>query len=180
MNKANFNCFKVSAERSSLFFVPVTGKNVSNTTIQTISELAETVLADSEFFLVDVEVKGADTPVIWVYVDAEDRGVNMDECAGLSNELGFLLDAHEIFRGGYRLNVSSPGLSRPLTDRRQYPKNKGRKSRVKFKSDEGSYHTVEGVLSEITEDTIRLEKEEGNRMNIPFEQVVEAKIIPSL
>ncbi|MDZ7771197.1 MAG: ribosome maturation factor [Balneolaceae bacterium] len=153
---------------------------MSNKTVQTISELAETVLADSEFFLVDVELKGGNTPVVWVYVDAEEKGVNMDECARLSNELGFLLDAHDIFKAGYRLNVSSPGLSRPLSDRRQYPKNKGRKSRVKFRSEEGSYETVEGILSEISDDAISLEKEEGNRLKIPFEQVVETKIIPSI
>lgn len=169
----------MSAERFSLFFVPDIRKTVSNRVEDKISELAESALGSTDFFLVDVEIKGGDQPVVWVYVDAEDRGVNMDECAKLSNEIGFLMDAHELLRGGYRLNVSSPGLSRPLTDRRQYPKNEGRRSKIKFR-DQGNYETVEGTLSEVSGDTIFLEREDGEVLRIAFDKVVETKIIPSL
>lgn len=146
----------------------------------TISELAETVLEDSELFLVDVEVKGArGAQEVWVYVDAEEGGVNLDECADISNELGFLLEAHEVFATKYRLNVSSPGLSRPLSDRRQYPKNRGRKTRIKYKKD-GEYLKVEGILREVTEAAIRVENEETGELFIPFENIVETKILPSI
>lgn len=144
-----------------------------------IFELAESVLSDSEFFVVDVEVKGARQPVVWVYVDGEERGVNMDECANISNELGFLMEAHDIFQGQYRLNVSSPGLARPLTDRRQYPKNKGRKARIKYKANE-EYHKAEGVLRNVDDDRLVLEEEDGTSLTVKFDQLVEAKIIPSI
>ena len=141
--------------------------------------MAESVLSRTDFFLVDAEVKGGNPPVVWVYVDAAEKGVNMDECAEISKELGFLLDAHELFRGNYRLNVSSPGLSRPLTDRRQYPKNEGRTARIKFKSG-GEYRKVEGVLRKVTEQNIVIEKEGGSTEAIDFNQLVETKILPSI
>ena len=71
----------MSAERSSLFFVPKIKKIVQNKVIEKISELAESVLVNTDFFLVEVEIKGNKEPVVWVYIDADDRGVNMDECA---------------------------------------------------------------------------------------------------
>lgn len=167
----------MSTERSSLFFVPEIKKIVQNKVKRKIFELAESVVSDTDFFLVDVEIKGGNQPVVWVYVDGEERGVNMDECAELSNELGFLMDAHDIFQGHYRLNVSSPGLTRPLTDRRQYPKNKGRKARIKFKVNE-EYRKTEGVLRNVEGEQLVLEKEDGTSLTISFDQIVEAKIIP--
>lgn len=154
-------------------------KAVQNKIINKISELTESVLSGTDFFLIDVEIKGGNEPVVWVYIDAEDRGVTMDECAELSNELSFLMDAHEVFSGTYRLNVSSPGVTRPLADRRQYPKNRGRKSRIKFKVN-GEYLKVEGILDEVDEDKIILKQEDGSTIDISFDQVVETKIIPSI
>ncbi|WP_138429961.1 ribosome maturation factor RimP [Fodinibius saliphilus] len=151
---------------------------MSNKVTDKIAEVAESVLATTDFFLIDVEIKGGDTPEVWISIDASDRGVNMDECADVSNEISFLMDAHDIFSGKYRMNVSSPGLSRPLVDRRQYPKNEGRKAKVKYKEN-GEYCKVEGVLHEILEDEIIIELEDESTLAVPFDDLVETKIIPS-
>nr|WP_240894694.1 hypothetical protein [Fodinibius halophilus] len=76
------------------------------------------------------------------------------------------------------MNVSSPGLSRPLVDRRQYPKNKGRQAKVKYKEN-GEYRKVEGVLREILKDEIIIELEDESTLAVPFDDLVETKIIPS-
>lgn len=168
----------MSAERFSLFFVPVIPKIVQNTVTEKISELAESVLNTTDFFLIDVEIRGGDTPEVWVSIDAEDRGVNMDECADISNELSFLMDAHDIFSGAYRINVSSPGLSRPLVDRRQYPKNVGRKAKFKYKKDD-EYQKVEGTLQQVDDEHVIIELEDKSTITVPFESLVETKIIPT-
>ena len=169
----------MSAERYSLFFVPIIQGIVQNKVTNEISELAESVLSTTDFFLVDVEIRGGDTPEVWVSVDAKDRGVNMDECAEISNELGFLLDAHDIFSGRYRINVSSPGLDRLLVDRRQYPKNVGRKGAFKYETEEGEKTEIEGMLQEVSEDNITVQQEDESTLTIPFDRLVETKIIPS-
>jgi ribosome maturation factor RimP len=142
-----------------------------------ITELATSLAEDKGLILVEVELKpsGKET-VVWVYMDAEDRFLNLDEYAEMSNDLAFQIDAHELFDGKYRLNVSSPGLSKPLVDVRQYPKNKGKKARVKYKQDE--YHTAEGILSEVEEEAIVIEVKENDRLRIPFADIVETKILP--
>ena len=152
---------------------------MQNKVIQKISELTESVLANTDFFLIEVEVKGNKEPVVWVYIDADDRGVNMDECADVSRELSFLMDAHDIFPGGYRINVSSPGVTRPLSDKRQYPKNKGRKAKVKYKSD-GEYIKIEGILQDVDENDIAIEQEDGSVLKLDYDQLVETKIIPTI
>lgn len=148
-------------------------------TIKKISELTESVLSGTDFFLVDVEIKGNKEPVVWIYLDADDRGINMDECAKFSRELGFLMDAHDMFPGGYRINVSSPGVTRPLSDKRQFPKNKGRKTKVKYKAD-GEYVKVEGILQDVDEQDIAILREDGSVLKLPYEQLVETKIIPTI
>lgn len=152
---------------------------MQNKVIEKISELTESVLSGTDFFLIEVEVKGDREPVVWVYVDAKDRGINMDECAELSRELSFVMDAHDIFTGGYRINVSSPGVTRPLSDRRQFPKNKGRKTKVKYKSDD-KYLKVEGILQDVDERDIVIEQEDGSVLKLGFDQLVETKIIPTI
>lgn len=168
----------MSAERYSLFFVPVNGENVRNKVVDKVSELAESVLSTTDFFLVDVQVKGSNAPEIWVSVDAEDRGINMDECAEISNELSFLMDAHDLFSGKYRINVSSPGLGRPLVDRRQYPKHEGHKAKVKYKKD-GEYLKVTGTLQQVTDHDISIQVDDQSVIKVAFDDLAETKIIPS-
>ena len=144
-----------------------------------IANLAESVLAGTDFFLIDVEIKGSRTPEVWIYVDGAERGINMDECAEISDELGFLIDAHEIFPDAYRLNVSSPGLSRPLVDRRQYFKNMGRTVKVKYKDEEG-YHKIQGELEDLTDQMITIHQGNGDSLDVLFSQIVETKVVPSL
>lgn len=149
-----------------------------NKVVDKVSELAESVLSTTDFFLVDVQVKGSNAPEIWVSVDAEDRGINMDECAEISNELSFLMDAHDLFSGKYRINVSSPGLGRPLVDRRQYPKHEGHKAKVKYKKD-GEYLKVTGTLQQVTDHDISIQVDDQSVIKVAFDDLAETKIIPS-
>src|SRR5699024_8828009 len=102
----------------------------------------------------------------------------MDECAEISNELGFLMEAHELFTKNYRLNVSSPGLDRPLVDRRQYLKNKGHRVKVSYKQN-GEDLKVEGTLQEVSEEEIVVEINEQTTVAISFDDLAETKVIPS-
>ena len=149
-------------------------------TIQIIKDLAIPLAEEHDLFVVDVEVKtGSGLTEAWLYLDAEDRGVNLDECADISRELGFLLEAHETFENKYRLNVSSPGLSRPLSDKRQYKKNEGRKAKIKFKIND-EYQKVTGIITGLADDTIQLEDENGEAVHVPFDDILETKIVPNI
>lgn len=148
-------------------------------TLNTIKEIAQPIVEQEDMFLVDVEVKGAKVPEVWVLVDTEEGDVNLDTCSQISRELSFLLEDKSVFEKAYRLNVSSPGLSRPLSDWRQYPKNQGRTARVKYKKD-NEYFTVEGVLLNVTDEQIEVKPEDDKLVLIPIEEIVETKIIPKI
>lgn len=145
----------------------------------TIKELLAPLLTERKLFLVELNIRGKKQKVVTIYVDAEDRDVNVDECTDVSRELGFLIDAHELLDDSYRLDVSSPGLSRPLVDYRQYPKNKGRRAKVKYK-EQGNYHKLEGTIEEVDNDNVLLKTADGAELQIAFSDVVETKIIPDI
>lgn len=144
---------------------------------ENIKELAAPLAEEKGYFLVDVELKTGSGTELWVYLDGEDTGVNIDECADISRELSFLVDAHELIGDKYRLNVSSPGLSRPLTDKRQYKKNIERTIRVRYWKDEESAKMT-GELTKVTGDSIFVSVDGNQQTEIPFDAIIEAKIIP--
>jgi ribosome maturation factor RimP len=152
---------------------------MNSTTINTIKELAKPIVEQEDMFLVDVEFKNAKVQEVWVLADSEKGGVDLDACARVSRELSFILEEKDIFNKAYRLNVSSPGLSRPLSDKRQYPKNEGRTVKVKYKSDE-EYLTVEGVLQSVNDSQIEVKPEDDKLVVIPFDNIVETKIVPKI
>jgi len=149
-------------------------------TMQIIKDLAAPLVEPKDLFIVDIEHKtGSGLNEVWLYLDAQNRGVNLDECAEISKELGFLMEAHELFENKYRLNVSSPGLSRPLTDVRQYKKNEGRKAKVKFiKEDE--YDKTVGIIVGVDEKGITLEDQDGKNVTVLFDDIKETKIVPNI
>ena len=147
--------------------------------LKRIKELAETLVSQTDMFLVDVELKQQEMNVVWVYVDSETGGVNLDECSRISRELSFMVESEELFVKSYRLNVSSPGLSRPLSDRRQFAKNRGRTAKVKYKQDD-SYEKIEGILKDVSEDYVKIQHDKDKETSIRFEDLVETKIVPTI
>ncbi len=143
-----------------------------------IKELAAPLADEKNLFLVDVELKTGGGTEVWVYLDGEERGVNLDECTEISRELGFLIDAHEILGDKYRLNVSSPGLSRPLTNKRQYKKNIERTLKLRFRKENEEVGKLEGIIASVTDTGVLVAESESNEVEISFDSIIEAKIIP--
>jgi len=150
-----------------------------NDPLKRIEELALPLVEQENMFLVDIELKQQDMNVVWVYVDSEKGGVNLDICSKISRELSFLVENEEIFPKSYRLNVSSPGLSRPLSDKRQYGKNVGRTIKVKYKQ-EGEYEKIKGILKEVTDKNVTIEDESGQTVTTDFDNLVETKVVPKI
>lgn len=143
--------------------------------VEHIRSISESVVEQAGCFLLDVVPESGKETVYWILVDAEEAPVSLETCGELSREIGFLLDAHDELKGRYRLNVSSPGLDRPLTDKRQYTKNIGRRIRIRFL--DGS--SEEGILQKADAGSLSVETESGTRQH-PFEHVREALIIPTI
>ena len=127
-----------------------------------ILDLVEKHLPDEEHFIVEVKIdRVADKTKILILVDA-DQGMTIAACASLSRALSGELETNELLEEAYTLEVSSPGLDYPLTEKRQYQKNIGRTLKVFLLSGE----EVSGKLKEVDEQGIKLvvtKKEKGKK-----------------
>lgn len=142
-----------------------------------VSELVDEAIAGTNVFVVEVEVRGSHgSRVVDIYVDS-DEDLAIDRLAEISREVSFLLDVEDVIPGRYSLNVSSPGLDRPLRLPRQYRKNIGRSLRVHYQKPDGSGATeTVGTLRSADEDAIELDVANGDARRIPLDDVVWAKV----
>ena len=97
-----------------------------------IRQLAEPLLASEGMELVLVECLKMPTRwLVRIFMDRE-GGVTVDDCAHISNQLGDLLDVHDVPPGPYTMEVSSPGLDRPLDSDRDFLKYRGSQVRLRL------------------------------------------------
>ena len=96
-----------------------------------VNELLQPYLNEDQYFVVGIQVSPSRTRAkITVLLDS-DTGITIEECAGISRQLGNQLEELEAFEGqAFTLEVSSPGVDEPLVLRRQYLKNVGREVEV--------------------------------------------------
>src|SRR5436190_13576294 len=92
-----------------------------------IEELVLSNLENKDLFIVDTLLSGsAGMRKITVLLDGN-NGVTIEDCARLSRKLGVIIEETELIDSAYLLEVSSPGVEQPLTLKRQYVKNVGRR-----------------------------------------------------
>ncbi len=143
-----------------------------------LQELAERCIDKKSIFLVDLEAKGkASNPTLWVYLDSDTGGISLNECAEISRKLQVLIEANGVFGSAFTLNVSSPGLDKPLKLIRQYKSNEGRNATVRFKSDE-TVKMLEGTITVADDEGIEIENE-GKKTRLGFSDIIETKIQPA-
>ena len=99
--------------------------------VREVSLLVEPILDEMAFELVDIEfIPDRGRWILRIYLDKE-GGITLDDCALVSRELGDLIDVKDVFPGKYSLEISSPGLNRPLKKEKDFLKAVGRKVKVK-------------------------------------------------
>ena len=129
-------------------------------------------------FLVDVAIKQeGETSVLQIFFDT-DAGVTIDQCAQVSRELNRAIELHQLLENSFRLEVSSPGIDRPLKLLRQYRKNLGREYRVRYRS-EGTTNECVGKLEAIDEQRITFQPNQGETVTLEFESILESiEVLP--
>ena len=119
------------------------------------------VIEENHFELVDVEyVKEGSSWYLRVYIDKE-NGINIDDCELVSRALSDLLDENDFIEDAYILEVSSPGLGRPLKKDKDFKRSLMEEVEIKlYKAREGS-KDYKGILKAYDDDTVTIE-EDGN------------------
>lgn len=141
-----------------------------------ITDQLNALFASEHFHVIDVKVgAGSRVPLIRLVVDREDRFVTIDDCADLSVKINDILEVNNCFPKGYRLEVSSAGLSHKLRERWEFRKHMDRRIRV-FYSNHGQPKEVEGILLEIHADQLVLQHGE-EQVAVAFKDMDYAKSV---
>lgn len=124
--------------------------------------------------LVDVELRGnPGSRVVRIYVDRV-GGISLDECVAISRDISDRFDIEDMIHGSYRLEVSSPGVTRPLTTLADFKRAVGRRVRIRMRG-EGDRRfgrgEVVGALLSADKESIRIRFSTGETVELPFDQI---------
>ena len=143
-----------------------------------IARLIEPAVKDMGLDLVRVAmIGGTSDPTLQVMAERPDtRQLTIEDCADLSRKISDILDEADPIEEGYRLEVSSPGIDRPLTRRSDFADWTGHEARIKFVEPVDGAKQVSGDIEGIDGDTIRIATPKGER-TVDFNNIASAKLL---
>lgn len=151
------------------------------TTVEQIKEIALPLLDSLGLELVELEFrKEGQGMVLRLYID-KPGGIMLDDCAAVSRELSELLDVEEIIDCHYNLEVSSPGLNRPLTKPADYERYAGRLVKIRTfealpDSAGNKRKTFLGELSGLAGGIVTIKLVEGQSAALPLDKIAKANL----
>ncbi len=141
-----------------------------------LEELAETLVASEGMELVDLEYRRQGPRwMLRLFIDKE-GGVTIDDCAKISKEFGDLLDVKDIIPQTYVLEVSSPGLNRPLRKKEDFSRFVGRKVQLRLVTPMEGRKKIVGNLVGIENETVIVAAPEG-RYSVALKDIDRANLV---
>jgi len=131
------------------------------------------------FALVRVKMMGGKSdPTLQVMAERPDtRQLTIEDCAELSRRISDLMDEHDPIEEAYRLEVSSPGIDRPLTGLADYDDWKGFEARVTLTETIDSRKQLTGILLGTDGDQVTIDVRKHRVMTVPFAMIADAKLL---
>lgn len=147
--------------------------------VSDLKRMFEPVAEALGFELVAVELQGAGgSSLLRLYIDG-DKGVTIDDCALVSRQVSALLDVEDPITGDYTLEVSSPGIDRPLVEKAHFEKAIGERITVRSNEHILGRRRFTGKLLGLSAETISIEVD-GEIYEIVFSMIEKAKLDPEL
>lgn len=130
-------------------------------------ELVQPLVVEKQFELVDVEyVKEGGSYYLRIYIDKE-GGITVNDCEDISRPFSDILDQEDYIEGSYILEVSSPGLGRPLKKEKDFKRSLGEEVEIRlFRQVEHQKEWI-GLLTAYDQQTVTIETEDGREMTFP-------------
>ncbi len=149
---------------------------MSDYVIEKIEEFASALLPSLGLDLVEVQFRREEHGwVLRVFIDNEE-GITVDHCADVSREVSDFLDVEDLIDHQYSLEVSSPGLERPLRSMHDFKRFAGRKARVKLRVEINGQKVFDGVIQQVGEESIGLVLTDQSIVQLPFEHIRKARL----
>lgn len=122
-------------------------------------------------------VGGSGSKKLQVFIDKEETGINVDDCAAVSHQISAILDVEDLVSGEYRLEVSSPGWERPLFEPQHYRRFVGEHAFVKLYDALDGRKNFTGVILSVEGETIIFESD-TKTFTFNFEQIQKGHLVP--
>ncbi|MGD8354111.1 MAG: ribosome maturation factor RimP [Methyloceanibacter sp.] len=146
-----------------------------------VADLAEPVLNELGFRLVRVKISGRDGGTVQIMAERQDGQMSVEDCATISRRLSPVLDAYDPMPGTYRLEISSPGIDRPLVRRSDFAKWVGYNAKVELTEAVDGRKRFKGRIEDVIDEEVQLKIEldgtpEPVIIGLPFSLIGEAKL----
>ncbi len=135
--------------------------------------LVEQTLAGMGFELVDIELSPGGR-LLRIFIDIE-RGITVDDCATVSHQLQHVFEVENVNYD--RLEVSSPGLDRPIKKSADFERFAGQQAQIRIRIPIANQRNFAGVLSGVRDGAVLLQTEKGE-VALPLDQVEKARLVP--
>nr|WP_293962811.1 ribosome maturation factor RimP [Sneathiella sp.] len=134
-------------------------------------------LVDMGYELVRVRLTGSDKKVLQIMAEKADGTMTIEGCTEVSQMVSALLDVEDPISGAYDLEVSSPGIDRPLTRLKDFERWAGFEAKVELEQVVEGQRRYRGKLLGLKDENVLLQADDGNRIELPFSDVRKAKLI---
>ncbi|HSE41549.1 MAG TPA: ribosome maturation factor RimP [Acidobacteriota bacterium] len=138
-----------------------------------IEQLARKITESEGLELMDLEYKtGQSRSLLRIFID-KNGGVTLSDCENISRQLSAVLDVNDLVKGAYVLEVSSPGVDRPLRTDQDYQRSVGRTVRISYE-DDGRVLQVIGLLKSVDNDFVTVQQQDSD-MQIRRDEIKRAQ-----
>lgn len=147
----------------------------------TLAGLVEPVLENLGYRLVRVKISGRDGQTVQIMAERPDGSMTIEDCEKVSKELSPLLDAHDPVSDAYRLEISSPGIDRPLVRASDFENWSGHMAKIELREAVDGRRRFQGKLEGFEDGEVRVELElpeiGATTIGFPLSLVSEARLI---
>lgn len=144
---------------------------------ENIVRISNEIAEKLNFFVIDINFRGDNRKkIIEVFVDAE-KNIDADNLAEISREINSIIEEQDIIQQAYRLDVSTPGVDRPLKFLKQFPKHINRNFEVTYKTGDET-KTITGKLLSVEREELTFLSDKKEVL-IEFKNITTAKVIIS-
>ena len=145
-----------------------------------LAEIAQPVIEDLGFELVRIRLMGGKTHVLQVMAERPDGGIEVDECAKISTALSAVLDVEDPIEENYTLEVSSPGIDRPLTRLKDFDTWNGYEAKIETTELIDGRRRFKGILAGTEGDEVLItldDQGEDVTIGLKFDWLSDAKLV---
>jgi ribosome maturation factor RimP len=143
---------------------------------QRLAQIITPVIEDLGYELVRVRLMTGKNAILQVMADKPEGGIEVDDCAKISNEVGAVLDVEDPIAEEYALEVSSPGIDRPLTRMKDFENFEGYEAKIETTELVDGRRRFKGELAGIEGDEVLINVAEGT-LGLKFDWLSDAKLV---